>query len=58
MGKPNEREEYKKFFDDYKKINEEDKEKKIEILFITNDLNRISTEPERYKLVIDVYNKN
>ena len=47
--KPKEREEYKKFWNEYKKINliEDVKAKdlKKEILFIKNDLKKISTEP-------------
>ena len=59
--KPKEREEYKKFWNEYKKINliEDVKAKdlKKEILFIKNDLKKISTEPNRYKLVINTYKK-
>ena len=59
--KPKEREEYKKFWDEYKKIDaiEDVKEKdlKKEILFIKNDLKKISSEPNRYKLVINAYKK-
>ena len=53
-----EREEYKKFYEEYKKIEEtSDKEVKKEILFIKNDLEKVSSEPNRYKLVIDAYKK-
>lgn len=59
--KPKEREEYKKFWDEYKKIDaiEDVKEKdlKKEILFIKNDLKKISSEPNRYKLVINAFKK-
>ena len=36
-------------------LKDKDKELKREILFIKNDLNKISAEPERYKLVITAY---
>lgn len=52
--KPKDREEYKKFWEKYKKV-ETDKEK--EILFIKHDLQKISSEPTRYKLVINSYKK-
>ena len=59
--KPKEREAYKKFWDEYKKINaiedSKDKDLKKEILFIKNDLKKISSEPNRYKLVINAYKK-
>ena len=56
--RPKEREEYKKFYEEYKKIEEtSDKEVKKEILFIKNDLEKVSSEPNRYKLVIDAYKK-
>ena len=59
--KPKEREAYKQFWDEYKKINviedEKDKNFKKEILFIKNDLKKINSEPNRYKLVINVYKK-
>ena len=56
--KPKDREEYKKFFEEFKKIEKaKDKEKQKEILFIKNDLNKINAEPNRYKLVINVYKK-
>ena len=59
--KPKEREAYKKFWDEYKKINaiedSKDKNLKKEILFIKNDLKKISGEPNRYKLVISTYKK-
>lgn len=57
--KPKEREEYKKFWEEYKKLdkisNEKEKDLKREVLFLKNDLNKISEEPNRYKLVINVY---
>ena len=57
--RPKEREEYKKFYEEFKKVDalEKDKEKQKEILFIKNDLNKISQEPNRYRLVIDAYKK-
>lgn len=58
--KPKEREEYKKFWEAFKKIDTLDnKEKSVkrEILFLQNDLNKISKEPIRYKLVINSYKK-
>ena len=57
--RPKDREEYKEFFEEFKKTQklEKDKEKKKEILFIKNDLNKISVEPNRYKLVINAYKK-
>jgi hypothetical protein len=54
--RPKEREEYKKFYEEFKKINVlKDSEKQKEILFIKNDLKKISAEPNRYKLVINAY---
>ena len=57
--RPKEREEYKKFWEDYKKIDllktEQKKNEKREILFIKHDLEEISQEPEKYKLVIAFY---
>ena len=56
--KSKDKEKFKKFWEDLKKADTlKDKEKKIEILFIKNDLEKISNEPERYKLVIDAYKK-
>lgn len=56
--RPKEREEYKKFYDEYKKAEAaKDKELKKEILFVKNDLEKVSREPNRYKLVIDAYKK-
>ena len=57
--RPKEREEYKKFYEEFKKVDalEKDKEKPKEILFIKNDLKKISEEPNRYRLVIDAYKK-
>ena len=56
--RPKEREEYKKFYEEYKKVEAaKDKELKKEILFIKNDLEKVSMEPNRYKLVIDAYKK-
>ena len=57
--KPNEREEYKKFFDEYKnvlkikQVKKQSKEK--EILFIRKDLKFINKEPVRYAKVIKLY---
>ena len=54
--KQKDKDEFKKFFDELKKADTaKDKEQKREILFIKNDLNKISAEPERYKLVIEAY---
>ena len=57
--RPKDREEYKKFYEEYKKVNEleADKEKQKEILYIKNDLKKIIEEPNRYKLVINAYKK-
>lgn len=56
--RPKEREEYKKFYDEFKKLEKaKDKDLKKEILFIKNDLEKVSQEPNRYKLVIDTYKK-
>ena len=52
--KPKDREEYKKFWEKFKKATTP---KEKEILFIKNDLNNISNEPQRYKLVINAYKK-
>jgi len=50
------KDEFKKFWEELKKADTaKDKEAKREILFIKNDLNKISAEPERYKLVITAY---
>lgn len=54
--KQKDKEEFKNFWDEFKKLDTaKDKESKKEILFIKNDLNKISEEPERYKLVIVAY---
>ena len=57
--KPNEREEYKQFFDKYKKIEKIKQAKKQakekEILFIKKDLKYINKEPIRYAKVISLY---
>ena len=54
--KAKDKEEFKKFWEELKKADTaKDKELKREILFIKNDLNKIRTEPERYKLVITAY---
>ncbi len=59
--RPKEREEYKKFWEKYKKIedakNTKNKDVKKEILFIKKDLKYISNDPKRYKLVINAYKK-
>ena len=56
--RPKEREEYKTFWEEYKVANvSRDSEHEKEILFIKNDLEKISNEPERYKLVINAYTK-
>jgi len=57
--RPKDREEYKKFWDKYKKIDsikkKEEKDLQKEILFIKNDLKKIQKEEKRYKLVINAY---
>lgn len=59
--KPKEREEYKKFWDKYKKVDSiediEKKELQKQILFLKNDLEEIGKEENRYKLVINAYKK-
>jgi len=59
--RPKEKEEFKKFFEEYKKISclesEEKKNLKKEILFIKDDLKKIQKEEDRYKLVIVAYKK-
>lgn len=51
--KPKERESYKKFLDEYKKIKDDEKQK--EVLFLRRDLIRILKEPKRFNLVIKSY---
>lgn len=54
--KQKDKDEFKKFFDELNKADTaKDKEVKREIIFIKHDLNKISEEPERYKLVINAY---
>lgn len=59
--KPKQREEYKKFWEEYKavnKIKEQNQDeylKQKEILFIRNDLKAVSTKPEKYKAIISYY---
>lgn len=59
--KPKDREEYKKFWEEYKKIEriEDDKEKELkkEIIYIRKDLKQLLQEEKRYKLVINAYKK-
>lgn len=50
--KPKDREEYKKFWEEWKKA---DSPKNKEILLIKNDLKKISIDVKRYKLVINAY---
>ena len=56
---PKKKEEYKAFWDKYTKIisNKTDKniELKKEVLFIKEEIRKLSEEKERYKMVIDVY---
>ena len=52
--KPKEREEYKKFWEKWKK---EDSQENKEILLIQKDLKDISKDERRYKLVIAAYKK-
>lgn len=57
--KPNEREEYKAFWENYKKAdkikNKKEKSESIEILFLRRDLAKLLKEENRYKLVIKQY---
>ena len=57
--KPNDREEYKKFCEEYKKIDkiEDENEKKLkkEILYVKKDLKQLLKEEKRYRLVIKEY---
>ena len=57
--KPKEREEYKKFWEEYKKVDsiksKKEKEAKKEILFLKKDLRYIIGQEKRYKLVIKAY---
>ena len=57
--KPNDREEYKKFWEEYKKIDkiedEKEKELKKEILYVKKDLKQLLKEEKRYNLVIKEY---
>lgn len=59
--KPKEREEYKKFWEEYKKIikikDKKEQELQKEILYIKKDLKQILKEEKRYKLVINIYKK-
>ena len=53
--KPEEREEYKKFWEKYKKIeNEEEKKKQKEILFLKNDLKKLNRSKNNYSKVIKI----
>lgn len=57
--KPKEREEYKAFWENYKKSdkikNKKEKSESIEILFLRRDLAKLLKEENRYKLVIKQY---
>ena len=57
--RPKEREEYKKFWESYKKVDliktKKEKEKQKEILFLRKDLKYIMQEEKRYRMVIKVY---
>lgn len=59
--KPKQREEYKKFWEEYKQItkikdqNQEEYLKQKEILFIRNDLKAVSTNIEKYEKIIKFY---
>lgn len=59
--KPQERENYKKFWEEYKKIGElknsepEEYAKQKEILFIKNDLKEVSKKADKYKEIIKFY---
>lgn len=56
--KPNEREEYKKFWAKYNEIqkieNEEEKKKEKEILFLKNDLKKLNKSKNNYSKIIKV----
>lgn len=56
--KPNEREEYKKFWAKYNEIqkieNEEEKKKQKEILFLKNDLKKLNKSKNKYSKIIKV----
>ena len=57
--KPKDREEYKKFWEEYKKVDsikvKKEKEQEKEILFLKKDLKFISKEEKRYISVIKIY---
>ena len=57
--RPKEREEYKKFWEEYKKVDslktKKEKEIQKEILFLKKDLKHIIQEEKKYKLVIKAY---
>ena len=54
--RPKEKDEFKELWEELKKADTaKDKNTKREIIFIKHDLNKLSAEPERYKLVIDLY---
>ena len=57
--RPKEREDYKKFWEEYKKIHsiksKKEKDKQKEILFLRKDLKYVIGQEKRYKLVIKVY---
>ena len=59
--KPKEREIYKEFWEEYKKIdkisNQKLKAKEKEILYLRKDLKKLYKEENRYKLVITAYKK-
>lgn len=57
-NKPSERDEYKKFWEEYKaitKIEGEEGKRKKEILFIQYDLKALNTKKEKYKEIIKIY---
>lgn len=59
--KPNEREEYKTFWNKYKQIdsleNEEEKAKEKQILFLKADLKKLYNNEKKYKAIIKEYKK-
>ena len=58
--KPKEREDYKKFWEQFKTINNseaKDKDLQKEILFLKHDLNTVRQDAQRYQLVINAYQK-
>ena len=59
--KPQEREEYKKFWDSYKALekikDKKEYEKQKEILFIKNDLKAVYVNEKKYRSIINIYKR-